>query len=258
MAKKDKPKNAFISHRGQWQFKRLPMGLMNTPTTFVRCIDEILGDLKWVCVLGYFDDIIVFSKSFDEHCEHIRLVLERLRTAGFTIHPNKVQLCRTRLKFLGFIVDSGKCFPNPEKVICINNYPTPNSAHGIQKFLGLIGFYRRFIPDVAIHAKPLFELLKKKIKFVWTDRTQEAFDFLKKSLSSLSELHLPDLNLPFIISCDASTVGLGAILQQEKDGIRYPIWFLSRSLKLAETRYSASELELLAVIWAVERFRGFI
>jgi len=126
------------------------------------------------------------------------------------------------------------------------------------KFIGLVGFYRRFIPDFAKYAKPLHYLTKKGIKFVWSAKEQECFDFLKTTLSDLTEVFLPDLNHPFIIQCDASEMGIGAILLQEKDGERFPIWFASRSLKPAETRYSVSEKECLSVLWAIEKFRGFI
>jgi transposase InsO family protein len=258
VATKDRQKTAFISHRGLWQFKRMPMGLMNSPATFQRCIDAVLGDLKWSICLCYFDDIIIFSKTFEEHRAHIKAVLSKLKEAGFTIHPNKIQLCRTKLKFLGHIVEPGKVYPNPEKVECIRKYPVPRNKKNIQQFLGLIGFYRKFIPNIALHARPITMLLRDEIEFIWSNECQITFEYLKSVLTDLSELHLPDLNGQFIISTDASRVGLGAVLLQVKDGVRYPIWFASRCLRPAETRYSTPELECLAVIWAIEKFRGYI
>jgi hypothetical protein len=258
VSERDRPKTAFISHRGHWQFRRLPMGLSNSPATFQRCMDEVLGDLKWKICLCYFDDIIVFSKTFEEHVKHIQMVLDRLMAAGLTIHPKKVQLCRQRLKFLGFIVEPGKCFPDPDKVVKIRNFPVPKCVKDIQAFLGLIGFYRKFIPEVSKKAKPLTTLTQKNVVFIFGETELNALNFLKNSLSEMSELYLPDLNSPFIITTDASIKGLGAILSQEQQSIRHPIWFASRCLKPAETRYSATDLELLAVIWAIEKFRGFI
>jgi transposase InsO family protein len=258
MAPEDKEKTAFISHHGLWQFKRLPMGLRNSPATFVRCIDQVLGDLKWKICCVYFDDILIFSRTFDEHLEHIQMVLSRLQEAGLTIHPGKVQLCRQKLKFLGHIIEPGKSHPNPEKVEKLRNYPVPKSVTDIMKFLGLVGFYRKFVPEFAKYAKPLHDLTKKNQKFLWTDETQVSFDQLKNSLSELTEVFMPDLNHPFVIQADASESGLGAVLLQEKDGIRYPVWFASRSLKPAETRYSTSEKECLGVLWAIEKFRGFV
>jgi hypothetical protein len=258
MAEQDKQKTAFISHHGLWQFKRLPMGLSNSPATFVRCIDQVLGDLKWTICAVYFDDIIIFSSTFEEHLKHIDLVLSRLKDAGLTINPSKVQLCRQRLKFLGHIIEPGKCFPNPEKVSVLHSYPIPKHAKHVQQFLGLVGYYRKFIPDFSKFAKPLHDLMKKGQKFEWTFECQNGFDSLRTSLTDLTTVYLPDLNMPFIIQCDASEVGLGAVLIQEKEGVRYPLWFASRSFRPAETRYSVSEKECLAVLWAIEKFRGFV
>jgi len=258
MSPKDKIKTAFLSHHGLWQFKRLPMGLRNSPATFMRCLDQVLGDLKWKICAIYFNDIVIFSRTFEEHLMHIRLVLQKLKDAGLTIHPGKVQLCRKKFKFLGFIIEPGKCRPNPEKVDCLRNYPAPKDVKQVQRFLGLVGFYRRFIPDFAKHAKPLTQLTKKENKFNWTSEVQKSFDYMKSTLTEITEVYLPDLNGPFIIQADAADKTIGSILLQEKDGIRHPIWFASRSLKPAEVNYSTSEKECLAVLWAIEKFRGFI
>jgi hypothetical protein len=258
VARKDRPKTAFLSHRGLWQFKRMPMGLMNSPATFQRCIDVVLGDLKWKICICYFDDIIIFSQTFHEHCLHLQMVLQRLMDAGLTISPKKVQLFRQRIKFLGHIVEPGRVYPNPDKVKAIQNYPPLRNRNEVRRFLGLVSFYRKFIPNASIHAKPLTELMKDDTKFCWDEKEKAAFDYLRKVLTELSELHLPDLNGQFIITTDASKVGLGAVLSQVKEGVRFPIWYASRCLKPAETRYPIPELECLAVIWAIEKFRGFI
>jgi len=236
----------------------MPMGLTNSPATFQRCIDAVLGDLKWNVRLCYFDDIIIFSKTKEEHRRHLKLVLERLARAGFTMHPDKLRLFRSKIKFLGHIVKPGRVFPNPEKVMCIRKYPRPRNKRDVQKFMGLIGFYRKFVPNISMHARPITMFLREDVPFKWTEEAEEAFEFLKTVLTDLSELHLPDLNGQFIISTDASKVGLSAVLMQKKDGVRFPIWFASRCLKPAETRYSTPERECLAVIWAVEKFRGYI
>jgi hypothetical protein len=258
MAEEDKEKTAFISHHGLWQFKKLAMGLRNSPATFVRCIDQVLGDLKWKNCCVYFDDILIFSKTYEEHLEHITQVLTKLKEAGLTIHPNKVQLCRQKLKFLGHIIEPGKSHPNPEKVEKLKQYPLPRSATQVMQFLGLVGFYRKFIPEFAKFAKPLHELTKKDTKFAWRNCAQKSFEFLKGALTEMTEVYMPDLNHPFVIQCDASDKGVGAVLLQEKEGNRCPIWFASRSLKPAETRYSTSEKECFAVLWAIEKFKGFV
>ena len=218
----------------------------------------MLGSIKWKFCAVYFDDIVVFSKTFEDHMYHIKEVLKRVQAAGLTINPKEVQLCRQKFEFLGFIITPGKCAPDPEKVAVLNNYPIPKTKNDIQKFLGLAGFYRRFIDSFSLTAKPLTNLIKKDVDFEWSDETQTAYDPIRNSLTDLSQLFLPDLNKPFIIQTDASEVGLGAILMQERDSLRLPIWFASRALKPAETRYSVSEKECLAVIWAIEKFRGYI
>ncbi|ODM87732.1 Retrovirus-related Pol polyprotein from transposon 17.6 [Orchesella cincta] len=258
MEEEDKPKTAFICHNGLWHYNRMPMGLCNSPSTFQRAIDEVLGDLKSTICAVYMDDICIFSKSFKEHMEHITLVLTRIMNSGFTIHPNKVQLCRTRFKYLGFIVEDKKCYPNPDKVKCVNEYPTPRKPKDIQKFLGLIGFYRRFVPEFSQHAKPLTTLIRKNIKFEWGPEAEKGFQHLKSALSDYSMVYLPDMNKPFIIQTDASDLGYGAILIQENNGDRHPIWFASRALKPAETKYSIFEKEIGALVWAINRFRGYI
>jgi len=258
MASENKAKTAFLSHHGLWQFKRLPMGLKNSPATFVRCVDQVLGDLKWKVCAVYFDDTIIFSSNFEEHVRHIDLVLGRLKEAGLTIHPKKVQLCCQRLKFLAHIIEPGRCRPNPEKVEALRKFPTPPNSKQIMIFFGLVDFYRKFVPNFAKMAKPLNELTRKIKSFVWTQETEDAFQSLRDSLSNMAEVYLPDLNHPFLIQSDASDIGLGAVLLQEKDGIRYPVWFASRSLKPAETRYSVSEKECLAVLWSNEKCCGFV
>jgi len=138
MSEADKIKTAFLSHHGLWQFKRLPMGLRISPATFVRCVDQVLGDLKWKICAVYFDDTIIFSHTFEEHKKQIQIVLKRLNESGLAIHPHKVQLCRQGLKFLGHIIEPGRCMPNPEKVSVLRNYPAPNSSKAIQRLLWLV------------------------------------------------------------------------------------------------------------------------
>jgi len=221
-------------------------------------MDEALGDTKYVFNIPYFDDIIDYSITFEEHVGHVVETLTRLRDAGFTIHPKKVQLCRRKLKFLGYIIEPGKCTPDPAKIEKIKEYPVPKTQTCIKKFLGMLSYYRKFIPNFANYAKPMYALLKKDTEFTWSEKCQSSFQFLREALCGTVELYLPDLNLEFIITCDASRKGLASILSQEKDGIRYPVWFASRTLRPAETRYSVSEIELLAVLFGVQKFRQYI
>lgn len=257
MAKEHIERTAFICHHGLFEFTRLPMGLRNSPASFQRCMDFVLRETRWNTNIPYMDDIVTYSPDFEKHVEDIIDTLTKLRNANYTVHPRKVQLCRRRLKYLGYIITPGKCYPNPEKVENIKKFPRPENAADIAQFFGLLGYYRKFIPDFAIHAKPIYNLTGEK-SWVWNEECEKSFHHLKYALCGQVELYLPDLNLEFIITCDASRKGLAAILAQEKDGIRYPIWFASRTLRPAETRYSVSEIELLSILFGVEKFRPYI
>ncbi len=258
MKESDKPKTAFLSNHGIWQYKRMPMGLKNSASTFQRCMDKILGPLKWTCCVVYFDDICVFSQTYEDHVVHIQQVLTKLRDAGLTIHPGKIQLCKNRLKYLGFIIEPGKCIPDPEKVRCLREYPRPKSPKDIQRFLGFVGFYMRFIPHFSKHSRPLTQLIKKGVRFVWNEQAERGFCALKYSLSEYSMLYLPDMKREFIIQSDASDFSYGFILIQEIDGIRHPVWFGSKQFTEAEIRYSTVQKEIRAAITAIETFSPFI
>ena len=258
MRMEDRDKTTFISHHGSYRFKYMAMGLCNAPATFQRTVDKVLGEIKWKFANAYFDDIMTYSKSMNQHYGHLQETLRRIMKSGMTIHPNKIQLCRTKFKILGFVIDNGEVQPDPDKVERLKSYPIPQSPKDIQRFLGLVGFYRRFIERFADLAKPLTSLIKKGVEFEWSPEAQESFDSLRNALIDYTMVYLPDLNKPFIIQTDASNTGLGAILLQEIDEVRRPIWFASRALRSAETRYSTSEKECLAVIWALDKFRDFI
>ena len=258
VALKDREKTAFITPRGLYQFKRAPQGMKGSPASFQRAVDLVTSKLRFKCLLGYFDDLMIFSNSLEEHLRDLKLFLELMREAGFTINPNKVELCKSKMGFLGFIVEGGKVYPDPDKVSALDNYTTPKNVKDIQRFLGFAGYYRQFLENFSIIARPLTQLLRKDVKFNWTSECQLAFEKLKNGLKASVELSLPDLNLPFTIQCDASDQGIGAVLLQVKDGVRTPVWFISRQLTPAESKYSISEKECLAIIFAVKKFKPYI
>ncbi|CAG7784774.1 unnamed protein product, partial [Allacma fusca] len=233
-------------------------GLCNAPSSFHRVTDKVFGDLKQTHSPTYFDDIITLGRQTPALLDNYEEILERLANAKFTLHPNKVEIGIKRVKVLGFIVEGGKIFPDPEYIEAITNFPVPKTVKAIQRFIGFVGWYRLFIPDYSQTCKPITNLLKSKTPFIWGPPQQDAFNRITSSITEITQLHLPDLRKPFTITTDGSATGLGAVLQQESDGIRYPVRFISRLLKDAETRYSASEIECLAVIWAVRKFQGYI
>jgi len=258
IAKKDREKTAFRSHRGHFQFKRLSMGLVNGPPTFQRTSDVILGDILYVYALCFFDDNLIYSGSFTDHLEHLDEVFSRFDEAGFTFHPKKIQLCRRRLRYLGFIIEPGKVSPDPEKVLKIRQFPPPKDITELRRFLGCLSYYRRFIEKFAVLASPLYKLTSTKSEYLWTSECQTGFESLKAALCDFTQVYLPDLDREFIITCDASRIAVAAILSQEKDGVRYPIFFSSRALKPAEKNYSVSEIELLAILFGINKYRQYI
>ncbi len=257
--KKSRPLTAFRSHRGLYQFNRLPQGLQNSPFTYQKCVDTILSESLFLHAFCFFDDCITFSQTFDDHCTHVVDVFQRFYDAGFTFNPSKIQICRRKLKYLGFIIEPGKISPDPAKVIRIRKYPRPRNIKDIQRFLGALSYYRRFIPMFSVMALPLYRLTSPSNEFIWDKDCEDGFNGLKNALADFTQVYLPDLNRKFIITCDASRKQIAAILSQEKDGIRYPVYFASRTLTPVERKsFSVSELELAGVLYGISKFRPYI
>ena len=198
--------------------RRLPFGLCNSPSSFQRLMDIVLGDAKFNFAMAYMDDVVIFSKSFEEHLTHLEIILGRMSKAGLTINPKKVQLAASRVNLLGFIVDEGTLRPNEDKLRAILDYAPPHNVKSLQRFLGMVGFYRQFITGCAELARPLSLLLHKGSRWVWGREQEEAFSSLTKAIADTASLCLPDLNRPFVVQTDASDYGVGAVLLQEHDG----------------------------------------
>jgi len=248
---------AFHTHRGQFRFVKMPFGLAGSGFTYVRGMQICLRGCEEF-VIFYIDDIFVFSLTLAEHTEHVKTVLTRLYEDGFTLSPEKLQLGMRRVKILGHIVGEGEIRPDPEKVVAISKYPAPHNPKAILRFLGMVGFFREYIPEFGKTARPLYNLTRKNIKWKWTEIEQGAFEILRDALISNEVLALPVWDKPFHIQCDASYDGIGACLMQEGvKGLR-PIMFISRSLSPAEKNYCITELECLALIYAVTKFRSYI
>lgn len=247
-----------IPGRGLYQFKRMPFGLTNAPATWQRLIDKVLGaDLEPYCFV-YLDDIIIIAPSFEKHLEILTKVLERLISAGLTVSREKCNFCRSSLRYLGYVVDSKGVHVDPEKVSAILKVPAPSNATEVRRFLGMSGWYRRFIPSFSEKIAPLSKLTQKSVPFVWTDKCEKAFQLIKNCLTSAPILTCPDFDQPFILQTDASAYGIGAILTQQLDDGEKVICFLSRSLTKLERNYTTTERECLAVIWSVEKLRHYL
>ncbi len=254
----DREKTAFITADGLYQFRVMPFGLTNAPATFQRMMDILLSGLKWVTCLVYLDDIVVFSTTFAEHLPRLEAVLMRIRGAGLKIKLSKCSFFATCLKVLGYVVSGEGLSPDPSKLLAVRKFPVPKSVKDVQSFIGLCSYYRRFIPDFATLAKPLTDMTKKGQVFAWAGEHQASFQRLQQALQQAPVLGHPNYQLPMEIHCDASGFGLGAILIQRQEGGERVIAYASRLLDKAETNYSISEKECLALVFAVQRFRCYV
>lgn len=247
-----------VPGRGLFHFKRLPFGLHNSPATFQRLIDRVLGADLEPYVFVYLDDIIVATPDFETHLRILRTIFERLTAAGLTLHPDKCCFARSELRYLGYIVDKLGLRVDPEKVDAVLSFPTPTCPKDVRRFVGLTSWYRRFIKNFSGKIAPLTQLTRKNIKWVWNSEADSAFRELKECLVSAPVLSCPDFNRPFILQTDASNLALGAVLSQEFPEGEKAIAYASRTLSASERNYSVTEKECAAVLWAVEKFRCYL
>lgn len=258
LEKNSKEYTAFATDLGLYQFCVVPFGLVNAPATFNRLMRLIFQGM--IGVHHFLDDILVYSSTWDEHLIILRSVLEKLQQAGLTARPSKCHIGMFQLEYLGYIVGEGGMKPQEDKVEKILSAARPTTKKELRSFLGLSGYYRRFIPHYSTVAAPLTNLVKKQQpnKLPWTDEHQRAFDSLKKSIATPPVLKLPNLDQEFLLRTDASGTGLGAVLLQEVEGIKKPIAYASRKLLPRERRYAVVERECLAIIWGIQKFGVYL
>lgn len=256
----DRPKTAFSTPFGLFQFNVMPFGLQGAPASFQRLMDKVITGLTFASC--YLDDLIIYSYSWTHHLQHVHEVLSRLAEAGLTANVKKCRFGMSSCVYLGHVVGGGSVRPEPSKVLAVANFPRPTSIKIVRAFLGLAGYYRRFIPNYASIAAPLSDLTRKQgnhHKFEWTDECQAAFEMLKNTLSSTPVLRNPDFNRTFILQTDASNRGIGAVLSQvDETGVEHPIAFFSKKLLPREERYSTVEKECLAIKLGVQAFRVYL
>jgi len=278
VAEEDIEKTAFrIGTGGLYEYLRMPFGLTGSPGTFMRLMDKIFGDQNFQTILTYLDDILVFGRTFDETLERLQMVLSRLKDNNLKVKPEKCQLFKEKLHYLGHLISKEGMAPDDEKVKAITNWPKPETDTQLRGFLGLAGYYRRFVPQFAQLASPLHNLLKgrgatKKGKYkkknqplgigAWDSSCDKAFNELKSKLTEAPILGHPDFKQPYILEIDASLSGLGAVLSQDQGDRRVVLCYASRALRENEKNmknYSSMKLELLALKWAVtEKFRDLL
>ncbi|GFT32400.1 retrovirus-related Pol polyprotein from transposon 17.6 [Trichonephila clavipes] len=226
----------------------MPFGLCNAPATFERMMDNLLRHFKWTMCLCHLDDIIVFSETFEDHLIRLRLVLKCLQEAGLKLNSNKCLFAAQEVKILGHLVSSNGVRPDPDKIKAVRNFPTPKNIHDIRSFLGLCSYFRRFIKGFCYLAEPLQSLLKSGVEFHWGPEEVEAFNSLKKALTSDPVLGMYDERASTEIHTDASGYGIGAVLVQIQNNVEKVIAYASRTLTKAEKNYSTTERECLAIV----------
>lgn len=254
----DTAKTAFTVPDGHFEFTRMPFGLKNAPSTFQRLMNTVLTGLQGMRCFVYLDDIVIYSHDLPSHIENLEAVFQKLRDNNLKLQPDKCEFLRTEVAYLGHIIGEDGVKPNPEKVKAVTEFPIPKNAKDIKSFLGLVSYYRRFIPEFSKIAKPLTTLLKKDIPFKWENQQQLAFDHLKHKLTSAPVLCYPDFTKPFTLTCDASNYAISAILSQGSTGQERPIAYASRTLNKSESNYSTTEKELLAILFGCKTFRPYL
>ena len=202
MEEESRSLTAFSTHKEHLEFVVMPFGLTSAPLTFVRLMQQLLGDVGDVYI--YLDNIIIFSKSIQSHFRTLELVLTRLQQAGMKIKISKCQFLKKSLEFLGHVVTSEGIKMQEGKIESIKRYPAPQNVKGVRRFLGMVGYYRPFIQNFASIARPLTDLLKNDCTFRWSDEEQSAFENLKRRLTENPVLVYPDFNKEFYIACDVS------------------------------------------------------
>lgn len=247
------PLSAFVTPFGHFAWRVMPFGLRNAPATFSRLVNKLLKNMDDYAA-AYLDDILIFSNSWKEHLDHIRKVFQRIKDAGLTLNSGKCVFGVAEVDYLGHHIGLGKVQPRENKVIALLNYSRPTNKKQLQAFLGLAGFYRKYIPHYSHITAILTDLLKQGAKFTWSEEAQQTFLDIKSRLVSRPILHPPNFDIPFHLSVDSSNLATGAVLFQCHDGIEYPICYFSHKLDKHQKQYSTIEKEALGLLLAVRAF----
>lgn len=258
LAEESKHLTTFCTQRNTYQFTRVPFGISIGAQALSSVLDTLFEDIKFKFVLHYLDDIVIYSADFESHLKHIEIVLSKLRFAGFTIKPEKANFAKKQISFLGNLVDERGITIDPSRTNSIRNYPRPKNAKAISRFIGMTGYFHKYIKNYAEIAAPLNELRKKDAKFIWGEVQEKAFQALKYAIMNPPILITADFSKQFVLQTDGSSSAISAVLSQEIDGILKPIAFASKKLTQQECKYSIYEIECYAAIFGMERFRLYL
>ncbi|CAA7046066.1 unnamed protein product, partial [Microthlaspi erraticum] len=254
IAEGDVRKTTFRTRYGHYEFVVMPFGLTNAPAAFMKLMNNVFREYLDKFVIVFIDDILIYSRSKEEHAEHLRIVLQTLRDQKLFAKLSKCSFWQKKIGFLGHIVSEAGVAVDPEKITTITQWPRPKNASEIRSFLGLAGYYRKFVKGFASLAKPLTQLTCKEAKFVWSEECEKSFEELKKHLTQAPILVLPKAGVLYVVYTDASGTGLGCVLMQEEKVIAYA----SRQLRKHEVNYPTHDLELASVVFALKVWRAYL
>ena len=270
-----KERTAFtLGPLGFWEHHRLAFGLSNSPSTYQRLMEEYFSDLHLRISFIYLDDLIVFSKTYEEHLERLEMIFLRLRQCGLKLSPKKCTFLKEKVKYVGHVVSASGIDTDPDKIDKVKNWPTPENSDDVRRFVAFAGYYQKFVKDFFKVVKPLTDIMPPPTKmsrkckrqksgndhnYSWGPEQEHAFNEVKRLLCSHPVLGYADYSLPFELHADSSTKGLGAVLYQKQQELNRVISYASRGLSKAEKHYPAHKLEFLCLKWAVtEKFNDYL
>ncbi len=255
MAPEDMKKTTLITKSGLYEWTVMPFGLKNATSTFTRTMFEVFKDLGDKFLKVFVDDLNVHSENWEDHLQHLGAVLSRLREVNLKLNPGKCCFAAKSIVFLGHVVSREGTKPDPSKIDVVLCFPAPKTVTNVRSFLGLTGYYRKYIRAYSRMAGPLFELTKKDVMFVWDQNCQRAFDDLKRALVGAPVLVRPDFKGSFCLDVDWSTKGVGAILSQKEGRFKRVIAYANKALTVAQRKFHPMERECYALIWGILHFR---
>ena len=252
-------KTAFVTHQSQYSYTRLPFGLKNASNSYQMVMNEVFRGMTWKYLMVYIDDILIYSRNFEEHLTHLQNVFDRLKQANLKLHPQKCNFALEKIVYLGHILSKEGIAVDEKKIKAVTEWPIPKTVKDVRAFLGFCGYYRRFVKDFAKIAAPLNNLLKKDTVFLWNAECQAAFQTLRDAMTTTPILSYPQMDQPFILTTDASTHAIGYVLSQiGSDGKEHPLAFGGRALRPPEKNWPVSDIEGLALIEAIREYKMFL
>lgn len=253
------PKTAFVCHRGQYEFLRVPFGLSNAPGHYQSIMNNVLAKHIGKRVMVFLDDIIVFSKDPEQHAADLDMVLSDLAAANLTLKESKCHFGNSELDLLGYVISAKGIQAQPSKTAAIKQLPIPNNISELRRFLGMCSYYRQLVPKFAEIAEPLFQLMRKDVEWKWGSTHTSGFEKLKEALCSQQVMAHPDLSKPYILYTDACDYAIGGILcQEDDDGIERPIQYISATLTSTQRRWATVEKECYAVVYCLDKLRCYL